>query len=330
MNTAAVQAPSMQRISYKEAIVQAQIEEMERDERVILMGEGLTIYGDGKALRLFGTRRVWNTPISENSVCGLAVGAAMTGLRPVVSLNIASFMYLASDQIINQASKLQYMTGGQMKVPVVFRCGVYYNNSIAAQHSDRCHPMFMNTPGLKVIAPTNPADMKGLLKAAIRDEDPVLVFEDASLWAGKGDVPTDPDFIVPIGRADVRQEGTDVTIVAIAGCIKPALAAAEALRSEKISIEVIDPRTLAPLDHDTIIRSVAKTSRLIVMDTAHRSCNAAAEIAATVAEEAFEHLKRPIVRLSPPDVHIPFSPALEKQLYPSKDTVVAAVKHLLR
>jgi pyruvate dehydrogenase E1 component beta subunit len=253
----------------------------------------------------------------------------MTGLRPIVALTIASFMYLPSDQIINQAGKLCYMTGGQMKVPVVFRCTMYYNLSIAAQHSDRPYPMFMNAPGLKVIAPTTAGDMKGMLKSAIRDDDPVLVFEDNSLWTTKEEVPTDPDYLVPIGKADIKHRGSDVTIVAIAGCMKPAMAAALALKDQGISAEVVDPRTLVPLDKETIIQSVTKTGRLVVVDNAHRTCNAAAEIAAMVAEEAFESLKKPIQRLSTPDVHIPFSPALEKSLYPGKDSIIAAVKRII-
>jgi acetoin:2,6-dichlorophenolindophenol oxidoreductase subunit beta len=318
----------MKRMSYLDAIVQAQIEEMQRDERVILMGEDLAIYGDGKVLEAFGTRRIWSTPISENSFTGLAVGAAMTGMRPVVTLGIASFLYLASDQIINQASKLHYMTGGQMKVPAVFRCALYYNKSIAAQHSDRCYPMFMNTPGLKIIAPTTPADMKGLLKSAIRDDDPVLVFEDSTFWGLKQEVPTDTDALVPIGYAEIKHAGSDVTIVAIAGAMKPALAAAQALKAEGISVEVLDPRTLVPLDTEAILRSVAKTGHLIVVDNAHRTCNAAAEIAATVAQEAFEYLKKRIVRLSTPDVHIPFSSVMEKPLYPGKEAIIDAVRTL--
>jgi len=324
-----VPAPNHRRISYKEAIVQAQIEEMQRDESVILIGEDLAVYGDGKVLTTFGPRRVWSTPISENSFSGMAVGAAMTGLRPIVSLSIASFMYLASDQIINQAGKLRYMTGGQMKVPTVFRCTMYYNSSIAAQHSDRPYPMYMNAPGLKIIAPTTAADMKGLLKAAIRDDDPVVVFEDTSLWTAKEDVSTDTDCLVPIGKADIKHRGSDVTVVAIAGCMRPALAAARTLMEQGISLEVIDPRTLVPLDKDAILESVAKTGRLVLVDNANRTCNAAAEIAAIVAEEGFESLRKPIQRLSMPDVHIPFSPALEKPLYPSKDGIIAAVKRLL-
>ncbi len=322
-------AKTHERISYMNAIAQAQIEEMARDERVILMGEDLAVYGDGKVLDSFGERRVWSTPISENSFSGLAVGAAMTGLRPIVALSIASFMYLASDQIINQAGKLHYMTGGQMMVPAVFRCSLYYNRSIAAQHSDRPYPMFMNAPGLKLIAPTTPADMKGLLKSAIRDDDPVVVFEDSTLWTSKQEVSTDPELLVPIGTAEVRRPGSDVTVVAVAGCIRPALAAAEALETEGISVEVVDPRTLVPLDLETIITSVAKTTRLVVVDNANRTCNAGGEIAARVAEEAFEHLTSRIRRVCTPDVHIPFSPALEKQLYPSKDSIAEAVKSIL-
>jgi pyruvate/2-oxoglutarate/acetoin dehydrogenase E1 component len=313
------------RISYMEAIVEAQIEEMHRDNRVILMGEDLSVYGDGKVMQSFGSQRVWCTPISENSFAGMAVGAAMTGLRPIVALSIASFMYLASDQIINQAGKLRYMTGGQMSVPAVFRCSLYYDKSLAAQHSDRPYPMFMNAPGLKVLAPTTPADMKGLLKSAIRDDDPVMIFEDTTLWTTKEEVSTDPDRLVPIGKAEVKHLGSDVTIVAIAGCMKHALAAAAALEEEGISVEVVDPRSLVPLDTETIIQSVRKTGRLIVVDNANRTCNAAAEIAAIVAEEAFESLQRPIRRLSTPDVHIPFSPALEKGLYPSRDSIILAV-----
>jgi len=320
--------PGLKRMSYMQATVQAQLEEMTRDERVMLIGEGLAVYGGAELEKRFGAKRIWNTPISENSVCGIGIGAAMTGMRPVVSLNIASFAYLASDQIINQASKLHYMTGGQIKVPVVFRCGLFYNKSVAAQHSDRCYPMFMNCPGLKVVAPTTPSDAKGLLKSAIRDDDPVIMIEDSELWSMKDEVPTDPDVLVPIGKADIKRPGTDFTVVAIAGCIKAALAAAKELAIESVSLEVVDPRSLVPLDKDTILRSVAKTGRLIVVDVAHRTCSAGSEIAATVVQEGFGHLRGRIVRICTPDVHIPFSPVLEKPLYPSKDAIVAAVRSL--
>lgn len=317
------------RISYLEAIVRAQVEEMERDSSVILIGEDLAIYGDGQVVAGFGEDRIWNAPISELGFTGMAVGAAITGTRPIVALNIASFMYLASDQIINQAAKLHFMTGGQVTVPAVFRCTMYYGSSIAAQHSDRPYPMFMNVPGLKVIAPASPSDAKGLLKAAIRDDDPVVFFEDNSLWTMKEEVSLDPEHLIPLGVADVKRTGDDVTIVAIAGCIRPALAAAEALAAEGISAEVVDPRTLSPLDTDTILVSVAKTGRLVVVDNAHTRCNAASEIAAVVAEEGFETLRAPIRRLSAPDVHVPFSPALEAALFPSARTVADTARTLI-
>ena len=321
--------PTHVRMSYLDAIVQAQVEEMERDERVIMMGEDIAIYGSGDLVEKFGPKRIWAMPISEASFTGVAIGAAITGLRPIVDLNIASFMYLASDQIINQAAKLRYMTGGQVKVPVVFRVCMYYGVSIAAQHSDRPYPLFMNVPGLKIISPTSPKDVKGLLKAAVRDDDPVIFFEDIKLWTVKEEVPTDSDFLVPIGKADIKRAGTDVTIVAIGGAMRPTLEAVEALTEEKISVEVIDPRTLKPLDMETIVKSIAKTGRLVLVENAHRIASATAEIAAEVAEEAFESLKRPIIRLTAPDVQVPFSPVLEETLYPRKEQIIRAVKKLL-
>jgi acetoin:2,6-dichlorophenolindophenol oxidoreductase subunit beta len=317
------------RMSYLDAIVKAQIEEMDRDDRVIMMGEDIAIYGGGELVGRFDSNRVWAMPISEGSFTGVGIGAAITGLRPIVDLNIASFLYLASDQIINQAAKLHYMTGGQVRVPVVFRACMYYGASIAAQHSDRPYPLFMNVPGLKIISPTSPADVKGLLKAAVRDDDPVLFLEDTKLWPLKGDVSLDPDRVVPIGKADIKQAGTDVTLVAIAGAMRPAIEACASLAKEGISVELIDPRTLKPLDMDTILRSVAKTGRLVVIENAHRMVNASSEIAAIVCEEAFDSLRKPIIRLTAPDVHVPFSPALERLMYPSREQIITAVKKLL-
>jgi len=315
-------------LSYFEAIFEAEQQEMDRDERVILMGEDIYLYS-GSGLLNVDPKRLRSTPISENSFCGIAVGAAMTGLRPIVDLTIASFAYLASDQIINQASKLHYMTGGKARVPVVFRASMWHNGSNAAQHSDRPYPMFMNAPGLKIVAPATPADMKGLLKSAIRDDDPVMVFEDNDLWFRRGPCPADPDFVVPIGVADIKRAGSDLSIVSVAGCLPQALAAADTLAEEGIAAEVIDVRTLAPLDRESILASVAKTGRLIVVDYAHRSCGAAAEIAAIVAEEGFASLRCPIQRVTTPDVNIPFAPTLEKPLYPSAERIVAAAKRIL-
>lgn len=316
-------------MSYLDAVIEAQIEELERDPNVIVMGEDIAVYGGGKLVQRFDATRIWSMPISEGSFTGVGIGAAINGLRPIVDLGIASFMYLASDQIINQASKLRYMTGGQISVPVVFRCTMYYGASIAAQHSDRPYPVFLNVPGLKIVSPTTPADMKGLLKAAVRDDDPVLVFEDIKLWSVKGPVPEDPDWLVPIGKAAIRRAGSDVTVVAIAGAMRVALEAAKQLERENISVEVIDPRTLKPLDTDTIITSVSKTGRLVLVENAHRVASISAEIAAVVCEEAFSSLRKPIVRLCAPDVHVPFSPELEKYVFPTKDDVIRGVRRIL-
>jgi pyruvate/2-oxoglutarate/acetoin dehydrogenase E1 component len=328
-DVAASSAPTHVKMSYLDALVQAQIEEMERDDRVIMMGEDIAIYGSGDLIERFGAHRIWPMPISETSFTGVGIGAAIAGLRPIIDLNIASFMYLASDQIINQAAKLRFMTGGQVRVPIVFRVCMYYGTSIAAQHSDRPYPLFMNVPGLKILSPTTPADVKGLLKSAVRDDDPVMFFEDIKCWPGKEDVPTDPDFLVPIGKADIKRSGSDVTLVAVSGAIRPTLEAAKVLAEEKISAEVIDPRTLKPLDMDTILQSVAKTGRLVLVENAHRMVNASSEIAAIVCEEAFDSLKKPIIRLTAPDVHVGFSPALEHRLFPDKEQIVAAVRRLM-
>lgn len=316
-------------LSYLQAIVEAQREEMLRDERVILIGEDIAIYGGRPLYDTFDQKRLKCVPISENSFTGMGIGAALTGLRPIVDLTIASFVYLASDQIINQAAKLRYMTGGQMQVPIVFRATTYYNVSNAAQHADRPYPFFMNVPGLKIIAPSTPSDMKGLMKSAIRDDDPVLVFEDINLWTKKEKVSTDPNFLIPIGKADVKRAGQDVTVVSIAGCLPKVMAAAEEAAAEGISMEVIDPRTLVPLDKETILNSVAKTGRLVIVDNSHRVNSVASEIAAVVAEEGFESLRQPIQRVTTPSVHIPYSAALEKPLYPNKDAVLAAVRRVM-
>lgn len=321
--------PDTSRISYLDAVVQSQLEEMKRDEKVILLGEEISLYGCGEIERSFDHNRVRNTPISEGSFTGMGIGAAMTGLRPIVDLTIASFVYLASDQIINQAAKLRYMTGGQMQVPIVFRACMYYNMGNAAQHSDRPYTLFTNTPGLKVILPSGPADMKGLMKSAIRDDDPVMMFEDATLWTKKELVSNDPDHVIPIGQASVKQQGNDLTIISIGGALPAVMAAAKQLAKEGVSVEVIDPRTLVPLDKDTLITSVAKTGRVVIVDNAHISGSVASDISAVIVEEAFESLKKPILRVATPDVQIPFSAVLEKGLYPNKDIVMTAAKKLL-
>jgi 2-oxoisovalerate dehydrogenase E1 component len=311
--------------TYFEAVFEALREEMERDERVVLIGEDIELFSITGLLPSPGPNRIWSTPISENGFVGMAIGAAMTGLRPVVDLTISSFVYLAADQLVNQAAKIRYMSGGQARVPAVFRSTMWYGGSNAAQHSDRPYPLFMNAPGLKIALPASPADLKGLLKSAIRDDDPVLVFEDKNLWFRSGPVPKG-DYIVPLGVANVVRAGRDVTIVSIGATVWPALEAAEELQRDGISVEVIDPRTLVPLDRNTILASVARTGRLVVVDLACKTAGAAAEIAAIIAEEAFGCLKAPVLRVATPDVQIPFSPTMEMPLYPNKEKIVAAVR----
>ena len=319
-------------ITYLQAIYEAQHEEMKRDERVFIIGEDIetSFFGTTSGfLQEFGANRVRNTPLSENGFIGAAAGAAMVGARPIVDVTIASFLYVAMDQLISIVSKATYMYGGQARLPLVIRAAMFYGGNNAAQHSDRPHPIFMNMPGFKVIAPSTPADMKGLLKAAIRDDDPVLSFEDGTLWATKGELPENGDYLVPIGVAEVKRAGTDATVVAIGGTVPHALAAAAELESGGVSVEVVDPRTLVPLDTATILESVEKTGRLVVADPAHRTCSAASEVAALVAEDGFWSLKAPIQRVTTPPVHVPFSPALEAQMYPNKDKIVQAIRRTL-
>lgn len=322
----------MARITFLEAIQQAQAEELERDPAVFMMGEDIrcNVFGTTTGfVERFGEERIRDTPISENGFIGAAGGAAMVGMRPIVDATLSSFLYPAMDQIFSIIAKSRYIYGGQARLPLVLRSCMFYGNSNAAQHSDRPYPMFMNMPGLKIIAPSDAADMKGLLKSAIRDDDPVLSFEDGTCWMNKAEVPDDPDFLVPIGKGDIKREGTDITVVAIAGGVNVALKAAKQLRGEGISLEVIDPRTLVPLDRDLILRSVRKTGHAICVDPANRTCSAASEIAATIVEEAFEALRAPVVRITTPDTHLPFSPHIEKPLYPSVERIVAAARRLV-
>jgi pyruvate/2-oxoglutarate/acetoin dehydrogenase E1 component len=313
--------------SYFQAIFEAHQEEMQRDERVVLIGEDISLYTKSGILDSSLESRLFSAPIAENGFTGMGVGAALTGLRPVVDLTIASFVYLAMDQIVNQAAKIRYMTGGQATIPMVIRASMWHEGSNAAHHSDRPYPMFMNAPGLKIVVPATAADVKGLLKSAIRDDDPVLVFEDNSLWFQSGPVP-EGEHLTPIGVAETRRRGDDVTLVAIGGTQKIALEAAEELAAEGTSVEVIDPRTLVPLDKPAILGSLERTGRLVIVDPANRTCSAASEIAAIAAEEAFHSLKAPVVRITTPDVPIPFSPTLEEPLYPGKSDIIEAVRKL--
>jgi pyruvate dehydrogenase E1 component beta subunit len=326
-------------MSFLGAIGAAQKEAMDADERVIIIGEDVeaNVYGTtgggktrqetGDFVQMYGRNRIRNTPISEEGIVGAAAGAAMTGLRPLVDLSYSSFLYMAMDQIVNQVAKNRYMFGGQASMPVVFRSAMFYGLNTGAHHSDRPYPMFMNVPGLKIMVPSTPTDAKGLLRTAIDMDDPVLTFEACILWGLKEEV-QDDEFWIPFGVARTHREGTDITIVAISSSVQEALAAAEVLAEEGISVEVIDPRTLVPLDKDAILKSVAKTGRLIVVEPAHRTCGAAGEISAIVAEEVFDSLTAPIVRITAPDMQIPFSPSLEKQMYPNKNHIIEAARRL--
>jgi pyruvate dehydrogenase E1 component beta subunit len=322
-------------MTYIGAIGAAQKEAMVADDRVIIIGEDVeaNVYGttgggkqraeEGDFVQQFGRSRIRNTPIAEEAIVGTAIGAAMTGLRPIVDLSYSSFLYMAMDQLVNQAAKNRYMFGGQSSIPVVFRSAMFYGLNTGAHHSDRPYPMFMNVPGLKIIAPASASDAKGLLRQAVDSDDPVLSFEAVPLWGLKEEV-DDAEYRIPFGQARIRREGSDVTVVAISGSVPLAVKAAELMAEKGISCEVIDPRTLVPLDTRTIIESVAKTGRLVVAEPAHKMCGAAAEIAAQVAEHV--PLKAPIKRLAAPNMQIPFSPALESQFYPTTETIAAAIE----
>ena len=319
----------MTEITYADALNIAIKEEMRRDESVFIMGESIRggIYGvTGGLSQEFGDR-VIDTPLSENGFMGAAVGAAAVGMRPIVQ-SLASFMWVAMDQMISQAAKMRFMFGGQVSLPVVYRWGMIYGANSAAHHTDRPYPMIMNMPGLKIALPSTPADAKGLLKTAIRDNDPVMFFEDNSLTGIRGEV-DDGDYTVPFGVADVKNEGTDVTVVALAGMVLRAMAVAEALDEEDISVEVIDPRTIVPLDTKTILDSVEKTGRLVIVDPAHKSCSVASEISAMVAQEGFWSLQSPIQRVASLDCHFPFSPALESEVFPNEDKITDAIYAIL-
>ena len=329
----------MTQMSYIAAIGAAQREAMLADERVIIFGEDVeaNVYGTtggsktraetGDFIQEFGRSRVRNTPIAEEAMVGTAIGAAMTGLRPIVDLSYSNFLYMAMDQFVNQAAKNRYMFGGQSSIPVVFRSAMFYGLNTGAHHSDRPYPMFMGVPGLKVVVPASPSDAKGLLRSAIDSDDPVLIFEAVPLWGLKEEV-DEAEYRIPLGQARVRREGRDVTVVAISGCVPLALAAAEQLAEQGISVEVIDPRTLVPLDSATIVESVRRTGRLVVAEPAHRTCGAAAEIAAIVADEAFDALRAPIRRVTAPNMQVPFSPVLEAELYPTTEKIAAAIAGL--
>ncbi|MFC1466784.1 MAG: alpha-ketoacid dehydrogenase subunit beta [Candidatus Brachytrichaceae bacterium NZ_4S206] len=326
----------MRTLTYSEAINEALREEMARDPSVFVMGEDVGVMGGvfgvtQGLIQQFGEERVRDTPISETGIVGAALGAAMMGLRPVVEIMFGDFLGCAGDQIINQVAKARYMSGGKARVPLTIRVTTGAPGAAAAQHSQSPESWFMNIPGIKIVAPATPADAKGLLKRAIRGEDPVLFFEHKMLYATRGEIP-EGDYVIEFGKANVLREGRDVTIIAIGGMVHQALAAADALAQDAhpISCEVIDPRTLVPLDTATLIASVKKTGRVVIAHEAHKRGGPGAEIAALLAEHALDYLDAPIRRVAAKNVPLPYAPALEQFVLPGEDDIVSAVKEVLR
>lgn len=323
----------MRQITYREALREALQEEMRRDERVILMGEDLGPFGgcfgvtEG-LLEEFGEERVRDTPISEAGFTGIGLGAAVAGLRPVVEIMFCDFITIAMDQIVNQAAKMRYMYGGKVKVPLVVRTAIGAGRSSAAQHSQSLHAWFAHIPGLRVVLPSTPYDAKGLLKTAIRDDNPVVFFEDKMTYNTQGPVPEE-EYLIPFGVADVKREGEDVTIVAVSRMTYAALEAAKLLEREGISIEVVDPRTLTPLDTESLVKSAMKTGRVIIVDQGYGRFGVTGEIASQIYEQAFDYLDAPIRRVGAFDVPVPFSPSLEMATIPDKERIANAVRELL-
>jgi len=324
--------PETRELTLGEAVREALAEEMRRDPRVFICGEDIaeagTVYKVLSGLvEEFGTERVLDTPISEAGFTGMAVGAAMTGMRPVVDIMFGDFSTLVMDQMVNQAAKIHYMSGGKWKVPMVMRATLGATRRSAAQHSQSLHAWFCHIPGLKVVLPSTPYDAKGLMKTAIRDDNPVVFFEDKMMYKMKGQVPPD-DYTIPFGVADIKRPGTDITIVATSSMVQVALGAAKLLEEAGISAEVIDPRTVWPLDEQTLVESVKKTSRAIVVDEGYGRYGVTAEIASVIAEGAFFNLEAPVKRMGAMHVPIPFSPPLEDATVPTEQTVFAAAKAL--
>ena len=324
----------MARITYREALNAALREELDRDERVFIMGEEVGYFGgafkvtDG-LLAVYGEKRVRDTPISELTIVGAGVGAAMGGLKPVVELMTINFGLLAMDQIVNHAAKIHYMFGGKATVPVVIRAPQGGGHQLGAQHSQSLEAYFLHCPGLRVVIPATPADAKGLLKTAIRQNDPVIFLEHESLYGIKGEVPDDKDFTVPFGKAAVLREGRDITIVAYSKCVYDALSAAEALENAGVDAEVIDLRTLNPLDLETVVGSARKTGKVIVAYEGWRTGGAGAEIAAQIYEAAFDHLDAPVERVASLDTPMPYNAKLEHGVLPNAGDIVKAAESMM-
>ena len=324
--------PGVRELTFGQAIREALAEEMRRDPRIFIMGEDVAEAGTpfkvlSGLVEEFGTERVIDSPISEAGITGLGVGGAMTGMRPIIDIMFGDFITLALDQIVNQAAKVHYMSGGKLKVPLVVRTTLGATRRSAAQHSQSLHAWVSHIPGLKVVLPSTPYDAKGLLKTAIRDDNPVIFFEDKMMYQLKGAVP-EGDYTIPFGVADIKRSGTDITIVATSSMVQVALEAAEKLEALNISVEVVDPRTTFPLDKNALIESAKKTSRAIVVDEGYERYGVTAEIAAVIADGAFYYLDAPVKRLGAMNVPVPFSPVLEDLTVPTATTVIEVAKTL--
>ena len=323
----------MRTIQFREAIAEAMSEEMRRDDSIYLMGEEVAEYnGAYKAskgmLDEFGPDRVLDTPISELGFAGIGVGSAMNGNRPIIEFMTFNFSLVGIDQIINNAAKMRQMSGGQFNIPMVFRGPTASAGQLAATHSQAFESWFANTPGLKVVVPSNPYDAKGLLKTAIRDDDPVIFMESEQMYGDKGEVP-EGEYTIPLGVADIKREGKDVTIVSFGKIIKEAYKAADQLEKEGISCEIIDLRTVRPMDHEAILKSVKKTNRLVILEEAWPFGNVSTEITYQIQSQAFDYLDAPIVRLNTADTPAPYSPVLLAEWLPNADDVIKAVKKVL-
>ncbi|MBO2542952.1 pyruvate dehydrogenase complex E1 component subunit beta [Salegentibacter sp. BDJ18] len=323
----------MKTIQFREAVQQAMSEEMRKDESIYLMGEEVAEYnGAYKAskgmLDEFGPERVIDTPIAELGFSGIGVGSAMNGNRPIIEFMTFNFSLVGIDQIINNAAKMRQMSGGQFNIPIVFRGPTASAGQLGATHSQAFESWFANCPGLKVIVPSNPYDAKGLLKAAIRDDDPVIFMESEQMYGDKGEVPED-EYVIEIGKADIKREGSDVTIVSFGKIIKEAYKAADKLAEDDISCEIIDLRTIRPMDHETILESVKKTNRLVILEEAWPFGNIATEITYQVQSKAFDYLDAPIVKINTADTPAPYSPVLLKEWLPNSDDVIKAVKQVM-
>jgi pyruvate dehydrogenase E1 component beta subunit len=321
-------------LQFREALNRAMTEEMERDDRVFLMGEEVAEYNGAYKvsqgmLDRFGPRRVIDTPISEQGFCGIGIGAAMVGLRPIIEFMTFSFSWVAFDQIVNNAANMRYMSGGQFSVPIVFRGNFGIGGSLGATHSHRPEAVYSHFPGLTVMAPSTPADAKGMLKAAIRHDDPVIFLEHENLLGDRGEVPDDPEFLIPIGKADVKRPGSDVTIISYSRSLIMSLKAADKLAEEGIDAEVIDLRTLRPLDLDTLVASVVKTHRAVIVEEDWPYNGIGAGIADRIYNQAFEELDAPIRRVAALDTPIPYNRGLEALVLPSVERIVAQVKDVL-